>query len=133
MANDIRKLFGKKSHTENLFDHFMEIFKAHRGDKEKIRKAEMSLLRPAPIKKFKGPKVERRDFMLRSIRVTLPSHEDIIRWGNHFRVNTYIENNTYDIDFLMFIFKKMEEGRLTWDKENKGFTLHLKNGRRLSI
>ena len=134
MKNDIQaKLFGKKSHSGNLFEHFMKVFEKYRDDPEKLREAELQLLKPKPIPKFTGPKVDRRDFMMRSIRVALPSHEDVLKWGEHFRINTYIENNTYDIDFLLFLFKKMDEGRLSWDKEKKCFVLHTTTGRKINI
>lgn len=127
-----KKLFTKKKHTSNRITQFLRLFKKNRSDKKKIRELEMKLLRPDPIPEYKGPKATGKQFQKKSIIVAFQNSKYIEQWAKHFRVANYMNNNTWDTDFLIEIFRLLDSGRLTWDPKKKKFKLHMKN-RKLTL
>jgi hypothetical protein len=123
MEKDITKFISKKSHQQNLIDRFSTLVKSVKS-KSEIRQLEMSLLRPRPFEKYKGKRPGQTTFKKRCLLLTFNSPDTIKTWGKYFRVNTYLENNTYDLDFLIELFKLMDEGHVEWDDKNKKYTFH---------
>lgn len=103
------------------------------NNKEMLRKLETRLLQPKPIKKYRGPTSGWKEFNKRCLRLTFPDNDWIMRWMKMFRVNAYIEYNTWDIDFIMELITKLESDRLKWNKKKKCFYLISKEGRRIKI
>ena len=101
--------------------------------KKELRVLELRLLQPKPIQKYKGPEIGRTNFAKRCIRLTFPTPKWVDRFGELFRVSTFGEYNTWDIEFLMELFSKLESGRLTWDKKRKCYYLKTRDGRKLKI
>lgn len=133
MGKDITKFVSKKSKQENLIDRFHELVKSAKT-KEEIREIEMALLKPKPLPSYKaGGKGLFTGFKKRSIRLTFNNGHIIKKWMNMFRVNTYLEFNTYEVDFITELFHLLETNRLTWDKKKKKYYLHTKDGRRLRL
>lgn len=120
------KIFKKRGHIQNRINQFLSLFEKNKDDKKKLRELEMRLLQPTPIPQYKGPKVATKQFNKRSIMVAMPDASGIKKWAKHFKVNQYVKNNTWDIDFLLEIFNLLDSGRLHWDSQKKKFYLHLK-------
>jgi len=129
----ITKFIGKKdvSHDAMRAENFDDLIKDR--SKNETREIEQALLKPKPIPKYIGPKTGPSPFLKRSIRVTFPNPECITRLGKFLRVNTYIQNNTYDVDMIMELVKLMEEGRLHWNKREKSFYFKERVGRRIRL
>jgi len=126
---DISAYVTKKKREMSLMKKFYSVVAKAKGKRE-VRELEMRLLKPKPIKKYRGPKTgTMTEFQKRCIRITFPDKKWIRRWMKFFRVNAYVEYNTWDIDFLMELIIKMEEGRLVWDKDKSKFYLKTKKGR----
>ena len=131
MEKDITKFVGRKSHEQNLISRFTKMVKSANTKKE-IRELEMRLLRPKPIEQYKGPRPGRSNYKQKVITVTFPNRKYVDQWAKYFKVNTYVENNTYDIDFLIELFRLMEIGYISWDPKKKSFTFnHKKNKRKI--
>jgi hypothetical protein len=129
---DISTFVSKRSHEESLMDRFSKLVKKAKS-KEEIRDLEMRLLRPKPIKQYSGPKVGRNSFKERCLLVVFPKKSVIERIGKYFRINTYIENNTYDIDFLIELLNQMDSGRIEWNMKKKKYYLRLRTGKKIRI
>lgn len=129
---DITTYVTKKKREMSLMKKFYSVA-AKIKTKEKLRELELRLLRPKPIEKYRGPTVGRQEFHKRCIRLTFPNKKWIRRWMRMFRVNAYIEYNTWDIDFIMELLSKLESGRLTWDKDNKCYYLTIVGERKVKI
>lgn len=133
MKKDIIELIGvKKSREQSLIDEFERIVKKV-DTKEDIRKIEMRLLRPRPFLSYKGRRPGKSTFKKKSITLTFPTSKNIETWAKYFRVNKYVENNTYDIDFIIEIFRLLESGRVKWNREKKKYYLITKDKRKIRI
>jgi len=131
MQKDITKFIGSKSHQQNLIDRFRVLVKKAKT-KPEIRELEMRLLRPKPIEKYKGKRPGQTTFKKRCILLTFKSSKHITTWAKYFRVNTYVENNTYDLDFLIELFRLMEIGAISWNaKKNTYQFVHKKQKRKI--
>lgn len=97
------------------------------------REIEQTLLKPKPISKYIGPKTGLSPFTKRSIMVTFPHKAHIEKLGRFIRINTYIQNNTYDVDMIIELTRLMEEGRLRWNKREGHFYFKEKVGRRIRL
>lgn len=126
---DISAYVTKKKREMSLMKKFNGLIKKEK-DKRKIRELELRLLRPKPIQKYHGPTSGRKDFVKRSIRLTFHKHEWILRWMKLFRVNSYVEYNTWDIDFIMELIVKLETGRLEWNAKKNCYYLVSRDGKR---
>jgi hypothetical protein len=133
MDKKLKKLFGKKNRQKNLITHFLKLFKKNRGKKSKLRELEMQLLKPEPIPKYRGAAPVKSEFKQRTIICAFPNPEHVKHWADHFKVATYIDNNTWDVDFLIELFNHLESGRLIWDKSQKKYKLKTKDGRRIIL
>lgn len=129
MKKDITQFVSRKSHEENLIARFTDLVRKTKTKKE-IRMLEMSLLRPKPIGKYKGQLPGKSLHAKRSIKLTFPSQQHIKIWAELFKVNTYVENNTYDIDFLIELFRLMKDGKVLWDKDKKRFIFPISKSKR---
>ena len=129
---DISTFVTKKKREMSLMKKFYSVA-AKTKSKEELRELELQLLRPKPIQKYTGPTVGRKDFAKRCIRLTFPKKEWIRRWMKMFRVNSYVEYNTWDIDFIMELLVKLESGRLIWSKKRKCYYLKTRDGRKVRI
>jgi hypothetical protein len=129
MQSDITKFIGRKSQEENLIGQFAKMVRKAK-DKNEIRKLEMRLLRPKPIEAYKGPRPGKSNFKKKCITLTFPSTKQVAIWAKYFKVNTYIENNTYDVAFLIELFNLMEQGLIEWKEKEKKFIFPvLKDGK----
>lgn len=131
---DITKFIGKKSHEEVLTGNFATLAKKAKSKKE-LRILEMNLLKPKPIPIYTGPKTSGRSaFKKRSVLMTFPDTLYIEKMSNICRVNTYIENNTHDVDFLVELIRLLESKKIIWNKERKKYYLKKRNikGKRLT-
>lgn len=120
---DITKFLGEKSQQDNLLEKFSELVKKTKTKKE-LRELEMRLLRPKPFQKYKGKLPGKTTFKKRCLLLTFKSKKQIEIWARHFKVNTYIENNTYDVDFIIELFRLMDEGVVSWNPMKKKYTFH---------
>lgn len=117
---DITLFISKKSHEQGLIERFTELVKSAKN-KTEIRELEMRLLRPRPIERYKGKRPGQTTFKKRCMLLTFKSSDVVKTWAKYFRVNTYVENNTYDVDFLVELFRLMETEVLKWDPKTKRF------------
>jgi hypothetical protein len=90
-------------------------------NKKEIRSIEMALLKPRPIEEYKGAKAGPSQYKKRTIILTFPNEKWVERLGEFIKINSYIENNSYDIDFLLEMIKLMEKERIVFDKDKKKF------------
>ena len=130
---DITKFISKKSHEEVLIGNFSTLAKKVKSKRE-LRILEMNLLKPKPIPIYTGPKTSgRSSFKKKSILVTFPDKSYVKRISNICKVNTYIENNTYDINFLIELIKLLESKRIIWNKERNKYYIKKKNWELIKI
>lgn len=130
---DISSYVTKKKREMSLMKKFESLSSKLPGKKkEDLRALEMKLLRPRPIKKYRGPTSGWKEYNTRSIRLVFADKDWILRWMKIFRVNAHVEYNTWDIDFIMELIIKLESGRLKWDKKKKHYYL-ISNNRRIKI
>lgn len=131
---DISTHVTKKKRETSLMKKFESLSsKLPIKDKQALRSLELQMLRPTPIKRYRGPTTGRQEFAKRCIRLTFPDKDWIMRWMKLFRVNSYLEYNSWDINFLMEILSKLESGRLVWNKKKKCYYLISAEGRRIKI
>jgi len=128
---DITKFIGKKTHTEKKRFKFEKLIKGK--TKIEIRDIEMALLKPEPIKKYAGKKTGPTAYKKRTLIITFPNKEWIARLGEFIKINTYLENNTYDIDFLLQLIKLMEKERVIFNKDKKQFYKINKKGVKIKL
>jgi hypothetical protein len=133
MKKDITKIFGGKTHQETLMVQFEKLRKQAKDDKAKIRRLEMKLLRPKPIEKYSGPRASLTDFKKRCLTLTFNNPSFIKLWSKYFKVNFYLENNTYDLDFILELFNLMENDRVKWNSKEKKFHVKLKNEKTITL
>ncbi|KYK24174.1 hypothetical protein AYK24_06600 [Thermoplasmatales archaeon SG8-52-4] len=62
--------------------------------------------------------------------MTFPHSKDIERLGKFIRVNTYIDNNTYDINLFMEVIKKLESGEFVWNEKTNKLIINKRKIRR---
>jgi hypothetical protein len=117
MSKDITKFVSKKSRELSIMEKFHKLIKGK--SESEIRDIELALLKPKPLPIYKGSKVGRSQFKKRSITLTFPAESWIDKFADYFKVNKYLDNNSYDIEFLMEIFRLFDKGRLRWDKDTK--------------
>ncbi len=130
---DITKFISKKSHEEVLIGNFSTLAKKVKSKKE-LRILEMNLLKPKPIPIYTGQKTSgRSNFKKKSLLITFPDKSYIEKISNICKINTYIENNTYDIDFLIELIRLLESKRIIWNKERKKYYLKKKGKRLIKI
>lgn len=130
---DITKFINKESHEEVLIGNFSDLAKKAKSKKE-LRILEMNLLKPKPIPIYTGLKTSGRSvFKKRSIIITFPDKIYLKKISRICRVNTYIENNTHDTNFLTELIKLLESGKVIWNKEKNKYYIKKKNGKLLRI
>ncbi len=132
MKKDITKFVNKKSREENVMILFDKLLK-EADTKDKIRELELRLLRPQPLEDYKGPKTAQSNLKARTVMVVLPNKNIVERWAELFKVARYIENNTYDIDFLVELFNLMKAGRIEWNSERRKYYMNTRNGMRVKL
>ena len=76
--------------------------------KQEMRILEMHLLKPKPVPKYKGKKSGRTDFQKRTLLLAFPNQTCIERLSKFFTVNSYMQNNRYDSDFLIELINLLE-------------------------
>ena len=118
---DITKLLGKKTRERGIMSRFMKLIKGK--SKEEVRDIELALLKPAPLPKYGGKKSSAQSkWLAESITFSFPNKDIVERLGKFIKINTYIENNSYDIALFIEVLKLLENGTLQWKNE----TLYLK-------
>lgn len=131
---DITKFVSKKTKEEHLIQRFIDLVQSAES-KEDIRQLEEKLLRPKPIRRFNVPSKSTgfNQFKQRSIRITFPKKAFIKIWQKFFRVNSYLEYNSYDVEFIQELLHLLDNGRLEWDKKKQKYYVNMKSGRRLKL
>lgn len=129
---DITYFINKKTGEENQLARFQKMISKQKT-KQDLRNLEMHLLRPKPIPVYKGKRTGRTDFQKRTILFTFPDKLQIDRLAKFFAINTYIQNNIYDVEFLMELIRLMEKKRIAWDKTKKRFYYRNKIGKKIKL
>ena len=112
---------GGKTREQGLIDRFEKLSKSK--SKREIRKIEMALLRPWPIPIYRGKKPGLTSFKQRSIRLTFSSAEMIELMGRFIKINTYVENNSYDCSIIECMFKLLDQKKIKFSKNKKRFKI----------
>lgn len=129
---DITKFFNRKSGEENQIARFEKMLPECKSKKD-IRNLETHLLKPKPIPTYKGVRPGKTNFQKRTILFYFPSKSFIDRFSKFFTVNQYIQNNTYDIEFLVELVRLMEKKRIRWNRHLKRFVLTDKDGNKIKL
>jgi len=124
MKKDITLFINRTSHEQGLIKKFTELVKSVKT-KTQMRELEMRLLRPRPLRRYKGKRPGQTAFKKRCMMLTFKSNSVIKAWARHFKVNTYVENNTYDVDFLVELFRLMDDGQIKWDSKKKKYEINM--------
>jgi len=124
MRKDITMFINKTSHEQGLIKKFTELVRSVKT-KTEMRELEMRLLRPRPLRRYKGKRPGQTAFKKRCMLLTFKSNSTVKAWARHFKVNTYVENNTYDVDFLVELFRLMDDGQIKWDRKNKKYKINM--------
>ena len=129
---DITNYINKRTQEENQIRRF-DVMLPGIKTKQDLRNLEMHLLRPKPIPEYKGAKSGRSAFQKRTLLLAFPNSSYIKRLANFFNINSYIQNNTYDIGFLIELICLMEKKRVKWNKDRKRFFIITKDGRKIRL
>jgi len=131
---DITKFVSKSkiSREESQIKKFEKLI-VSASSKEEQRKIEMHLLKPMPVPKYKGAKAGRTSFQKRTLLLAFPDSSHIEKLGKFFKLNAYVENNTYDVDFLIELIRLMRNGRIKWSRSRKKFLIKNKNGKMVRL
>jgi len=135
----ITKFVSDKSREEGIIKHFEKLCKKIRKkhNKEEIKKAvretEMHVLKPKPIERYEGVASGNSSFKQRSLLFVFREPSQIERIARLFRVSTYVQNNTYDTDFLNEIIRLLESERLVWNSKKNRYYLKTKSGRKIKL
>ena len=129
---DITKYINKRTQEENQIKRFNAMLPDIKT-KQELRNLEMHLLKPKPIPNYKGAKSGRSAFQKRTLLLAFPDGSYIKRIAKFFNINSYIQNNTYDIGFLIELICLMEKKRVEWDKDRKRFFIVTKDGRKIRL
>lgn len=127
---DITKYINKRTGEENQIERF-EKMRPKIKTKQELRNLEMHLLKPKPIPEYKGSKSGMSDFKKRTILFSFPDSKCVQRLGKIININKYIENNTYDVSFLMELVRLIELGRIEWHK--KRYYVKARNGGKIRL
>lgn len=129
---EITNFVSKKSKEENTIELFEQLCKKVKTKKE-IRKIEMRILQPKPIRKYQGKKSGIPSYKMRSIVFAFPSQDYITMLSNHIKINTYQGNNSTDVTFLIELIRLLDDDRIIWKKKSGKYYLKTKNGKRIKI
>lgn len=129
---DIAKLITKKTGEDHQIERFEKASLSIKTKKE-LRILEMHLLKPKPVPVYKGDKAGRTAFQKCSLMVLFPDKSYVERLSKFFTINTYVENNIYDIDFLIELINLMEKKRIKWNKLQKKFFMKSKTGKKIKL
>lgn len=129
---DITYFINKKTGEENQLARFEDLFPKQKT-KQDLRNLEMHLLKPKPIPIYKGKKVGRTDFQKRTILFVFQNELQVKKLSQFFIVNTYIQNNIYDVEFLMEVIRLMEKKRIVWNGKRKKFYFIDKTGKKIKL
>jgi len=132
----ITKFVSGKSREEGIIKHFEELCRkirkrkcSYKESKKAVRETEMHILKPKPIERYDGVASGNSLFKQRSILFVFKEPSQIERISRLFRVSTYVQNNTYDTDFLNEIIRLLESERLVWNNKKNRYYLITKSGR----
>lgn len=120
IASDKRE----KTKEQHLIDRFEKLSKDK--SKKEIRKIEMALFRPLPIPIYRGKKSGLTIFKQKSIRLTFSSTNIIKLMSKFMRINTYIENNSYDCSIIECMFNLLNKRKIKFNKDKKRFKIKKK-------
>jgi len=135
----ITKFISEKSREENILKHFENLCKKIRRKyskeerKKAVRETEMHILKPKPIERYEGASSGNSLFKQRSLLFVFKEPSQIERISRLFRVSTYVQNNTYDTDFLNEIIRLLESERLIWNSKKNRYYLKTKSGRKIRL
>ena len=129
---DITYFINRKTGEQNQLARFQKMLPEQKT-KQSIRDLEMHLLKPKPIPKYKGKRIGRTDFQKRTILFAFPDESQINKLAKFFIVNSYIQNNIYDVEFLIELMNLMEKKRITWNKEKKRFYFKNRAGKKIKL
>lgn len=129
---DITKLINKRTGEENQIKKFEEMLSKTKTKKQR-RDLEMHLLKPKPVPVYKGDRAGRTLFQRRTILLSFPKESCIEQLGKFFTVNSYIQNNSYDTDFLIELIRLMGKKKIRWNKHAKKFFIKDKNGKSINL
>jgi len=128
----ISNFVSKKSREENIIGHFSKICEKATTKKE-VRQIEMRLLKPKPIQPYRGKKTGLTAFQKKSLLLVFKTPKPIKELSKIIRINSYVNNNTYDTAFLLELINLINSGRIVWDDKKNKYYLNTKKGRRLRI
>lgn len=128
----ISNFVSKKTREENKIGHFNNLLKKIDSKKE-VRKVEVRLLKPDPIAPYRGKKTGLTAFQKKSLLIVFKTPEPIAELAKIIRVNSYVNNNTYDTDFLLELLNLINSRRLQWDKIKKKYYIKTRSGKRMKI
>lgn len=129
---DINLIISHKSGEENQLSRFEKLLPKTKT-KQELRDLEMHLLKPAPIPPYKGKPAGQTNFQKRTVLFTFPHHSHIERLKHFFTINTYIQTNTYDVDFIIELIRLMEIGRIKWNPNSKRFFAIKESGQKIRL
>jgi len=135
----ITKFVSDKSREEGIIKHFEKLCRKIRKkyskeeSKKAVRETEMHILRPKAIERYDGIASGHSLFKQRSILFVFKELSQVERISRLFRVSTYVQNNTYDTDFLNEIIRLLESERLVWNNKKNRYYLITKNGRKIRL
>ena len=130
--DDITKFVSDKSREETMIHQFFRLAEQC-GTKQEMRDLEQALLKPVPLAPYKGTEIGRTEFKARSLIMAFPSKDHIDRLKPYMRINSYKDNNTWDVDMFVEMINLLERGRLTFDSKKKKFKMKTKKGKMVTL
>lgn len=85
--------------------------------KEEVRELERTLLKPDVLPPFTGKKPPRSSVEQRSVKIIFETDEDMELFRQHFRVNTFKEQNTREIGAIIALVDAFSRGVLRFDSK----------------
>ena len=130
---NITQYINKKTGEENQIERFQKMLPKMKT-KQEVRNLEMHLLRPKPLPEYKGNKAGSTPFQKRTLLFAFPNGSYIKRLSKFFTIRPHIQNNIYNINFLIELIRLLEKKRVVWDEDKKRFfMLTTKTKRRIKI
>jgi len=114
----IRDFVGKRNKGESRTELFQKLSKGK--SKKEIRKLESEMLKPEHLPPYTGQGAGRHcDIDKLTLKIVFPDEESFKLWKQHFRVSTYIEQSTVNIDKLIAFLCALDKGTIKYDKKKK--------------
>lgn len=123
-------IFNHIKKKESSVDRYNRLSKE--CSNEEKRKLEQKLLKPQKIPPYTGPRPIKNALDDLIIKAVFKNHNDLNLFKKYFKISNYLEQSVSDIQMIMDLLKRLEDGSLRYEKEKGTFTSEHRNSKRKS-